>query len=185
MPPFAAASLSLPELPRNTCVSLPAAASLLLPEFPRSTCMPPPFRREPEALSQTASQSLWLSRCCRMHFVHHRHVVKSTLCGQLLVSSFGPAWPPWCMSPYGPVYGETANGSLNVPDGVSEGGRAFRRPKMHFVHHRHVVKSTLCGQLSVSSFGPAWPPRCMSPYGPGRPSPRFKGVPNIPNWCVA
>ena len=36
-----------------------------------------------------------------MHFVHHRHVVESTLCGQLPFSSFGPAWPPWCMSDKG------------------------------------------------------------------------------------
>ena len=38
-----------------------------------------------------------------------------------------------------------------------EGGGAFRKPKTQIVHHRHVVKSTLCEQLLVSSFWSAWP----------------------------
>ena len=40
--------------------------------------------------------------------------MKSTLCGQLLVSSFWSAGPLSCMPPYGPLYGETANGLLTV-----------------------------------------------------------------------
>ena len=37
---------------------------------------------------------------------------------------FGLAWPPSCMPPYGPLYGETANGSLNVARRLaSEGHR--------------------------------------------------------------
>ena len=38
-----------------------------------------------------------------------------------------------------------------------EGGGAFRKPKTQIVHHSHVVKSTLCEQLLVSSFWSAWP----------------------------
>ena len=84
------------------------------------------------------------------------------------------------MPPYRPLYGETANGSLNfnrAPNrsqtqargcqthplalplpcqGTPEGGRVFRSPKVHFVSLRCVLKSTLCGQLPVSSFWACW-----------------------------